>query len=99
MRNHRYGIAMVVFLASLFLLLAPSCSQLSPEAKKAIHQERGDAYFEEGKYREALIEYKNIVQIDPGNANAHYQVALTHMRLGGLSGFGPDHSGGAIKAQ
>jgi tetratricopeptide (TPR) repeat protein len=67
------------------MVLVTGCSQLSPEAKKAQHEERGLAYFEEGKYQEAKIEYQNVIQIDPKNAQAHYQMAMIHMKLGGLT--------------
>lgn len=74
-----------LMLTIMSLMVFVGCTQLSPEAKKAKHEERGQAYFQEGKYQEALIEYKNVVQIDPKDADAHYQLALIHMKLGGLS--------------
>lgn len=61
-----------------------NCTQLSAEEKKAKHQERGRAYFDEGKYQEALIEFKNVVQLDPKNAKAYHQLALIHLKLGGM---------------
>ncbi len=61
------------------------CTQMSAEEKKAEHLSRGQGYFAEEKYREALIEYKNVVQIDPKDAGAHYQLALIHMKLGGMT--------------
>src|SRR5207247_10614203 len=54
----------------------------SPEAKKARHLERGDKYFSKAQYREALIEYANVLQIDGTNTRAIRQVALTHYQLG-----------------
>ncbi len=77
----------IVSVTATFVLLSTGwgCTQMSAEEKKAEHLTRGQAYFAEGKYREALIEYKNVVQIDPKDANAHYQLALIHMKLGGMS--------------
>jgi len=58
---------------------------MSAEEKKAEHEKRGQAYFGEEKYLEAIIEYKNVVQIDPKDAKTHYQLALIHMKLGGMT--------------
>src|SRR5437899_12287454 len=69
---------------SLTLVLAfGGCSQ-SPEAKKAKHRERAITYFDKGQYQEAVIEFKNVVQIEPKDADAHYRLALTYLKLGGL---------------
>ncbi|MDH3769484.1 MAG: tetratricopeptide repeat protein, partial [Nitrospirota bacterium] len=43
------------------------------------------AYFNDEKYQEALIEFKNIIQLDPKDAKAYHQLALIHLKLGGLS--------------
>lgn len=61
------------------------CERFSPEAKKAAHRDRGKAYLDQGQYQEALIEYKNISQLDQNDADAHYQMALAYMKLGGLT--------------
>jgi tetratricopeptide (TPR) repeat protein len=49
------------------------------ESKLAAHMERGDAYMKENKASEAVIEYKNALQIAPNDANAHYGLAQAHM--------------------
>ncbi len=69
----------------LMLVSLVSCTQLSVEEKKAKHYERGMAYFKGEKFQEAVIEFKNIIQLDPKDANAYYQLALSHIKLGGLS--------------
>ena len=51
----------------------------SQEAKLAEHQERAEAYLEEGKNAEAIIEYKNVLQIDPNDAAAHYGLAKAYL--------------------
>jgi len=54
MRRFRLS-TVFLFLAVPFLMVSlGNCSQLSAEEKKAKHYERGMAYFEEGKYQEAL---------------------------------------------
>src|SRR2546425_9108570 len=61
--------------------LMAGCAR-SPEAKKARHLERGDKYFAKAQYREALIEYANVLQLDRANPRAIRQLALTHYQLG-----------------
>ncbi len=73
-----------VLIGTLVLLLV-GCVQASPEAKKAKHRERGHGYVEKAKYAEAVIEYKNILQIDPKDGDAHYRLALTYIKMGGMT--------------
>src|SRR5437867_11885521 len=61
--------------------LVAGCAR-SPEAKKARYLERGDKYFSKAQYREALIEYANVLQLDQANARAIRQLALAHYQLG-----------------
>ena len=72
-------------LCALVTLLSLGCDRASPEAKKAKHLERAASYFEKGQYQEAIIEYKNVAQLDPKDAVGHYRLALTHLKLGGLA--------------
>ena len=63
------------------LALAAGCSR-SPEARKARHLERGDRYVKEEKYRDAIIEYRNVLRIEAANAQAMRQLGLAHFQLG-----------------
>lgn len=75
---------MRVFVA--FLTLACfGCDWSSPEAKKAKHLERATHYFEKGQYQEAIIEYRNVAQADPKDAEAQYRLALAYLKLGGIT--------------
>ena len=74
-----------VIILSLTAVPFVSCDRFSPEAKKAKHRERGLAYYEKAQYQEAVIELKNVVQLDPKDADGHYRLALTYLKLGGLS--------------
>jgi tetratricopeptide (TPR) repeat protein len=40
------------------------------------------AYLKNQQYQEALLEFKNVLQIDPKDADGHYQLALTYLKLG-----------------
>jgi tetratricopeptide (TPR) repeat protein len=73
------------FLCALGILVSLSCDWSSLEARKAKHRERAASYFEKGQYAEALIEYKNVAQMEPNDADAHYRLALTYLKLGGIS--------------
>ena len=68
----------------LLVLACLGCDRSSPEAKKAKHREQAATYFEKGQYHEALIEYKNVAQVDPKDADVHYRLALTYLKLGGV---------------
>src|SRR5438093_12465416 len=70
-----------IILLLTVLVAVTGCSR-SPEAKKARHLERGDKYFSKAQYREALIEYANVLQLDQANARAIRQLALAHYQLG-----------------
>ncbi|MGI9592950.1 MAG: tetratricopeptide repeat protein [Myxococcota bacterium] len=49
-------------------------------AKLAEHMSRGEAYVEEGQLKEAIIEFKSALQLDPNNADGHYQLAHAFLR-------------------
>ena len=74
----------ITILGLIFVLAAVSCSPSSPEAKKEKHRGRGLTYFEKGQFQEAVIEFKNVVQIEPKDADAHYRLAQTYLKIGGL---------------
>ena len=46
----------------------------------AEHQQRAEAYLEEEKYAEAIIEFKNMLQVDPNRADAHHGLAKALIR-------------------
>ena len=62
----------------LWVSLLAGCQ--ADEAKLEAHLERGDGYLEEEQYGEAIIEYKNVLQIDPNHATAHWGLARAYLR-------------------
>ncbi len=54
----------------------------SPAARKARHLERADRYFSQEQYRQAIIEYRNVLQIEATNARSVRQLGLAHYQLG-----------------
>ncbi len=75
------GLRSGALLIMVMMALLAGCAR-SPEAKKARHLERGDRYFQQEKYREAVLEYRNVLRIDTGNAQAIRQLGLAHYQLG-----------------
>ena len=63
------------------LLVAAGCSK-SPEALRERHLERGDRYARQQQFREAIIEYRNVLQQDPVHVRATRQLALLYYELG-----------------
>jgi tetratricopeptide (TPR) repeat protein len=76
---------MRVRLFSLLLLSAggvlfAGCS--SDEEALADHYDRGEEYREAEQLDEAIIEFKNVLQIDPNHADAHYGLAQAFLKQG-----------------
>jgi tetratricopeptide (TPR) repeat protein len=65
------------------LILGAGCSR-SPEAKKAQHLERGEKFFARKDYKEAVIEYRNVLAIEPANEVAIRRLGLAHYQAGQL---------------
>src|SRR5262249_47955457 len=61
-------------------LVVAGCSR-SPEAQKARYLERGDKYAAREQYKEAILEYSNVLRLDPTNQRATTQLGLLHYRL------------------
>ena len=53
-----------------------------PVKRKLKYLEKGDALFRQGRYAEAVLQFRNAVQIDPRLAQAHYELGRTYLRLG-----------------
>lgn len=67
-------------LIALLVFTSASCSR-DPNVVKAKYLENGNRYFEKGKYKEALIMYRNALKKDPKYAEAYYRVGLTELRI------------------
>jgi tetratricopeptide (TPR) repeat protein len=69
-----------LFLAGVFATLLVGCSRDS-DVRKVKYLESGQRYAEKGKYREAVIQFRNAIQVDPSYAAAHYQLAQIYLKL------------------
>lgn len=67
-------------LAAAAACLALACG--SPEDDLRRHLERARAARSHGQHAAAVIEYRNVLQVDPGHAAAHYELALSLLAVG-----------------
>src|ERR671925_778431 len=79
----RFNKARVLMLVVIAVVASTSCSR-SPEAQKARHLERGEKFFARKDYKDAIIEYRNVLRLDPNNALAIRRLGLAHYETGQL---------------
>lgn len=66
---------------AMCLALIGGCAR-DPNIRKQKYLASGTSYFDQGKYREAAIQYLNAIQIDKSFADAHYRLAQAYSRQG-----------------
>src|SRR5579872_6201087 len=64
----------------LALTVLAACSR-DPAKYKAAFLSGGAKLAKEGKYQEAVIQFRDAIEIDPRFAAAHYQLALAYLKL------------------
>lgn len=64
----------------LGILILAACSQ-DPAKRKVAFLESGEKYAKAGKYQEAVIQFRNALEIDPRFAKAHHQLAGVYIKL------------------
>jgi tetratricopeptide (TPR) repeat protein len=69
-------------IALLCLGLLGACG--GDESNLEVHLSRGDSYLKEAQFREAILEYKNVLQIDPKHGAAHWGLAQAYQHSGRL---------------
>ena len=57
------------------------CSR-DPNVRKQKYLDSGEKYSAEGKYREAVIQFRNAILIDSRFAQAHYDLSQAYLKLG-----------------
>jgi tetratricopeptide (TPR) repeat protein len=70
----------LLLICSLLALFVTGCSR-DPNVRKQKYFDSGGRYFDEGKYREAAIQFSNAVQLDSRFAQAHYKLGETYLKL------------------
>ena len=68
----RYSRSSFVLVA--FCLLLAGC-RTNPEVAKQEYLKSADRYVEQGKYSEAIVQYRNALQQDPKFGEARYKLA------------------------
>jgi tetratricopeptide (TPR) repeat protein len=76
------GNLMIAFAITLTL---GACDWPTADTRKLRHLDNATKYFDSGQYHEALIELKNVTQMDPENGEAHHKMALAYLKIGGTS--------------
>lgn len=71
-------------LCAAMILTYSGCDLPTAEKKIAKHRERAAKYIETGQYPEAILEYQNIVLLDPNNSDTHYRLALALLKVGSI---------------
>lgn len=69
-------------LLAISLLLGLAGCNLDPEAAKLRFVDRGNQYYEQSKYKEASIMYRNALKKDMKYGEAYYRLGLVHKRQG-----------------
>ena len=64
--------------ALLLVVLAVLGCRSNPNERVAQHLVKGQQFYDVGKYREAEIEFRNVLQINPKLATAHHKLGLTY---------------------
>jgi tetratricopeptide (TPR) repeat protein len=74
-------VAVRLLLVGFFIAaLLTGCTR-DPNVRKQKFLESGNRYRDQGKFREAAIQYLNAVQLDPRFTEAHYQLGETCLKL------------------
>ena len=68
------------FIVCATMVFASACA--SDSEKRDAYFEKGTSYVEEGRLKEALLEYKNSVKIDPAFTNGWVEIARLSMKQG-----------------
>ncbi|MBS0151317.1 MAG: tetratricopeptide repeat protein [Nitrospira sp.] len=69
-------------LFALIMLGHLGCDSKTPGEKTAKHRERAETYMKNGQYPEAIIEYQNVIQVEPNSPGIHYRLALAYLKHG-----------------
>lgn len=77
--KHSSKLRLLIVLACMAAFLA-GCTR-DPNVRKHKYFESGQRYASKGKYREAVIQYRNAIEVDATYADAHYQLAHAYVHM------------------
>lgn len=67
-------------LCAIALLVCCAACSRDPKARKAEYLKSGDSYAQQGKFPEAILQYRNAVQADPLDGDARLKLAETYSK-------------------
>jgi Tfp pilus assembly protein PilF len=76
----RQTVAALLVIVVIAFISQTGCSR-DPKVRRQKYLESGQRYYDQGKYREALIQFGNAVQADPRWPESHYRLGLAHLSL------------------
>lgn len=82
-RNVRPERKRVAAMALLMTIGLSGCKH-DPNVQKRKYFESGKRYEDQGKYREAAIQFANVLKVDRNYGPAHYELAKTYVQLGSM---------------
>ncbi len=81
LRTARHIAALLAISSACFVI---SGCKHDPNKQKQKYLESGKRYENEGKLREAVIQFSNALRVDKNFAPAHYELAKTYLQLGSV---------------
>lgn len=75
--------SLIITAATAILMLLAGCSR-DPEVVKRRYLENGNKYFEQGKFKEAVLMYRNSVKQDPRFGEAYLKLGDAELRRGAV---------------
>ncbi len=79
--NLKPNLQCLLFLCGMVAYLAMGMGCASKEEKEARHYAKALEYIENKELKKAVIELKNVVQLNPQNDTAYYTLGETHLKL------------------
>ncbi len=79
LEKRRMYVAICTLSVIAFLILFSGCSK---ESRIERHWKKGETYFSENKLKEAIIEYKNIIKLEPKYSKAYYKLGMAYLKMG-----------------
>lgn len=69
---------------AIVLAVLVACAGCGGDKSKKLEKflSSGKQYAEQGKFAEAAIQFKNVIQLDPKNAEGHYRLGVVSLKLG-----------------
>lgn len=79
--EQKLGKLWFVFAVAVLFVFSLGSGCANKEEKKGKHLERARQYVEANELKKAVIEFKNVVQLDPKNDSAYYELGDIYLKL------------------